>query len=82
MSQERVSQLIHEQTAAISALEVQRSTHEAIRRTLRVLALEEITLGQALGILAEMAEQSLDPEQQGLYQQAIDALRQMQADEP
>ena len=29
-----------------------------------------------------MAEQSLDPEQQALYQQAIVDLRQMQADEP
>ena len=82
MSQERLAALIHEQTAAIAALEVQISTHEAIRRVLRVLALEEITLGQALGILAEMAEQSLDPEQQALYQQAIDALRQIQAEEP
>lgn len=81
MSQERLAHLIHEQTAAIAALEVQISTHEAIRRVLRVLALEEVTLGQALGILAETAEQSLDPEQQVLYQQAMDALRHMQSDE-
>ena len=52
------------------------------RRILRVLALEEITLGQALGILAETAERPDDPEQQALYQQAMDALRQMWADEP
>lgn len=82
MSQERLTALIHEQTAAIAALEHRISTHAAIRRLLRVLALEEITLGQTIGILAEMAEQSLDPEQQALYQQAIDALRQIQAEEP
>jgi hypothetical protein len=46
-----------------------------------VLALEEITAGQALGILTETAERSDDPEQQALYQQAMDALRQLQADE-
>ena len=82
MSQERLAALIHEQSAAIAALERRISAHEAIRRLLRVLVLEEITLGQALGILAETAERSLDPEQQGLYQQTIDILRQMQADEP
>ena len=82
MSQERLAQLIHEHTAAMAALERRISTHEAIRRLLRVLVLEEITLGQALGILAEMAERNDDPEQQGLYQQALDALRQMQAEEP
>ena len=81
MSQEQLAQLIHAQTAAIAALERWISTHEAIRRILRVLALEEITVGQALGILAEMAERSADPEQQGLFQQAMDALRQMQAEE-
>ena len=56
---------------------------EAIRLILRVLALEEITQGQAIDILAERAEHSLDdPEQQRLYHQAVDALRQMQAEEP
>ena len=65
MSQERLAQLIHEQTAAIDTLKVQMSTREAIRRMLRILALEEITVGQALGILAETAERSDDPEQQG-----------------
>ena len=79
MSQEQLAPLIHEQTAAIAALEYRISTHAAIRR---VLALAEITLGQALGILAETAERSDDPEQQALYQQAMDALRQMQAAEP
>ena len=59
------------------ALERRLSAHAAIRRLLRVLVLEEITLGQDIGILAEMAERSSDPEQQALYQQAIDALRQM-----
>ena len=82
MSQERLAQLIHEHTAAITALERRIGAHEAIRRILRALALGEITRGQAIGILAERAERSLDPEQQGLFQQAIDALRQMQADEP
>ena len=82
MSLEQLAQLIHEQTATIVALERRISTHEAIRRILRILALEEITPGQTLGILAEMAERNDDPEQQGLYQQAMDALRQMQADEP
>lgn len=53
------------------------STQEAIRRILRVLALEEITLGQAIGILAEMAEQIDDPEQRVLHQQAMDALREL-----
>ena len=46
-----------------------------------MLALEEITRGQALGILAETAEHSADPEQQGQNPQALDAMRQMQADE-
>ena len=82
MSQEQLAQLIHEHTATIAALERRISTHEAIRRILRVLALEEITLGQALGILAETAERTTDPEHQGLYQQAIATLRQMQAEEP
>jgi hypothetical protein len=36
----------------------------------------------ALGILAETAKQSRDPEQQALYQQTMAALQQMQADEP
>ena len=45
MSQERLAVLIHEQTAAMAALERRISTHEAIRRILRVLALEEIALG-------------------------------------
>ena len=81
MSREHLAALIHEQTAAITRLTEHLHTHEAMRRILRVLALEEITLGQAIGILAEMAEQSFDPEQQGLYQQAMAALRQMQADE-
>lgn len=82
MSQERLAHLIPAQTGAITNLERWISIHEAIRRLLRVLALDEITLGQATGILAEMAEQSLDPEQHALYQQAIDALRQIQAEEP
>ena len=81
MSQERLAALIHEHTTAIAALERRISTHEAIRRILRVLALEEITPGQAIGILAERAERD-DPEQQALYEQAMDALRQLQADEP
>ena len=74
MPQDRPDHLIHEHTAAIVALERRISAHAAIRRLLRVLALEEITLGQDIGILAE---RSSDPEQQALYQQAIDALRQM-----
>ena len=82
MSQDRLAQLIHEQTAIIAALERRISTQEAIRHLLRVLVLEEITLGQTLGTLAEMAERNDDPEQQGLYQQALDALRQRQAEEP
>jgi hypothetical protein len=76
MSQEQLAQLIHEHTDAIAALERRISVHEAIRHLLRVLALEEITLGQALGILAEIVEQWV------LHQQAMDALRQIQADEP
>ena len=82
MSQEQLAQLIHEHTATIAALERRISAHEAIWLILRVLVLEEITLGQALGILAERTEQSLDPEQQALYQQELDALRQMQAGRP
>ena len=81
MSLERLAALIHEQAEAIAALERQISTHEAIRRLLRVLALEEITLGQASSILAETAERTTDLEQQALYRQAIAELRQMQADE-
>lgn len=82
MRQERLAALIHEHTAAIAALERRLSTHEAIRLILRVLALEEIMLGQALGILAERAERIDDPEQHALYEQAMDALRQMQDEEP
>lgn len=81
MSQERLAQLIHELTTAIAALERRISAHEAIRLTLRLLVLEEITLGQALGILTERAEQSLDPEQQTQNPQAMDALQQLQANE-
>lgn len=82
MSQEQFAPLIHEHTAAIAALERRISAHEAIRRTLRVLALEEITLGQALGILAETAERSDDPELQVRYWQATASLWQIQAEEP
>src|SRR5690242_5165298 len=81
MTQERLAYLIHAHTTAIAALERRISTHEAICRILRVLALEEITLGQALGILAETTERSDDPEQQWLYLQSIDTLRPMQSDE-
>lgn len=82
MSQDRLAALIHEQTAAIAQLTERLHTHATIRRILRALALEELTAAQALGILAETAEQSLDPEQQGHNPQAMDALRQMQANEP
>ena len=82
MSQEVLAQLIHEHTTAITALERRISAHEAIRLILRLLALEEITLGQAIGILAERTEHSLDPEQQGQNPQAMAELRQMQAGGP
>ena len=82
MSQERLAALIHEQTAAITRLTERLHIHEAIRRLLRVLALKELTLGQAIGVLAEMAEHSDDPEQQGQNPQAIVDLRQMQVGEP
>ena len=50
--------------------------------TIAIAGLEHrISTHEAIGILAEKAEQSLDPEQQALYQQTLDALRQMQADE-
>lgn len=51
-------------------------------RVLRALALEELTVGQALGILAETAERSDDPARTALYQETRAALRQMQAGEP
>lgn len=82
MSQERLAQLIHEHTAAIGHLERQIGAHEAVRRILRALVLEELTVAQALSILAETAERSPDPEHQGQNPQAIDALCQMQAEEP
>lgn len=82
MCQERLTLLIREQTAAIAGLTARLHTHEAVRRILRVLALEEITVGQAIGILAETVERVPDPEQQALYQQTIAALRQLQANEP
>jgi hypothetical protein len=82
MNQRDLAELIHEQTAAIAALEVRISTHEAILRTLRVLALEEITLGQAIGILTKTAEHSTDPELQVRYWQATASLWQIQAEEP
>ena len=62
MNQHDLAELIHEHNTAIAALERRISTHEAIRRLLRVLALEEITLGRAIGILAKMAERNDDPE--------------------
>jgi hypothetical protein len=82
MIQERLAQLIHEQTAAIHALTRQISTRAAIQRTLRLLAMQELIVGQAVGNLAEIAERTTDLGQQALYQQAIAALRQMQAEEP
>jgi hypothetical protein len=82
MRQDRLAHLIHEQTAAIAALERRIGTHATIRRILRLLALEEIPLGQAIGILDEAAERSPDPEQQVVYQQVIAALRQTQAEKP
>src|SRR5262245_26951107 len=80
MIQERLAQLIHEQPAAIAALERRISTHAAIMRILRVLVLEELMTSQALRILAETAERSPDQDLQALYQHAIADLRQMQAD--
>lgn len=82
MSQERLRVLIHEQTSAIALLTERLHTHEAIPRILRALALAELTTAQALSILAETVERTIDPEQQAPYQQAIAALRQMQAEEP
>lgn len=82
MSQERLAQLIYEQTTAIAALERQISTHEVMRRILRLLVLEEITLSQDAERLAERAELCDDPEPQALPQQTIAILRQMQAEEP
>ena len=82
MSQKRLAAFIHEQTAAIAPLARRISTQEAIRLIPQVLALEEITLGQAIGVLAERTGGDDDPEQQGHNPQALDALRQMQADEP
>lgn len=58
------------------------SAHEAIRLIPRVLVLEEITLGQSPGVLAERTEGDDDPEQQGHNPQAMDSLRQIQAGEP
>jgi hypothetical protein len=82
MRQDHLTHLIHEQIAAIAALEHRIGTHATIRRILRLLALEEITLGQAIGILGETVKRSPDPEQQVVYQQVIAALRQTQAEEP
>lgn len=82
LRQERLANLIHEQTAAIDALERQHITRATIRRTLRLLAMQELTIDQAIDSLTETAEQSLDLEEQALYQQAIAVLRQMQAEEP
>ena len=44
--------------------------------------MQELTIDQAIDSLTETAEQSLDLEQQVACQQAIAALRQMQAEEP
>ena len=81
MNQECLAHLIHEQTAAIERLSERLRMHEAIRRILRTLALEELTTAQALGSLAETTERTTDPEPQALYQQAMAALRQRQANE-
>lgn len=72
--------LIQEQTAAIADLEGRIGANEAIRRVLRALALEELTVGQTISILAETAKRSDEPARAALYQQTIAALRQMQAD--
>ena len=82
MNQHDLAKLIHEQTAAIAALERRIGTHATIRRILRALALKELTTAQARSILIETAERSSDLEQQALYQQAIATLRQMQVEEP
>lgn len=81
MNQERLASLIHAQTATIVELEDHLSTHETIRRILRVLALGEITANQAIDILTETAERSANPSCAQLYQQAIAHLRQLQAEE-
>lgn len=82
MSQEHLAHLIHAQTAAIADLERRISAYAATRRVLRVLALEELTVGQAISILVETAERTDDPASTTLYQETIAALRQMQAGEP
>lgn len=82
MSREHLAHLIHTQTAATLDLAGSISAHKAIRRVLRALAVEELALGQAIGILAETAERSDTQAWHALFQQAISDLRQLQASEP
>lgn len=56
-------------------------TRATICEVLRDLAAAAITEGQAIRILATTGARIDDPARQALYRQAIEALRQMQADE-
>ncbi|HEX6777393.1 MAG TPA: hypothetical protein VF099_04275 [Ktedonobacterales bacterium] len=80
MSQERVGRMIADHQAAIARQEYS-GTHATICEVLRDLAAAVITEGQAIRILATTRACIDDPARQALYRQAIDALRQMQAEE-
>jgi hypothetical protein len=80
MSQERVARMIADHQAAIAQQEYP-ITHAAICKVLRDLAAAAITEGQALRMLAMIVARIDDPARKALYRQAIDALRQMQAEE-
>jgi hypothetical protein len=82
MSQERLATLIADHRAAIARQEAP-ITHATICDVLVTLAAGQITEGQAIRILAETAERvrGYAPAHVALYQQTIDALRHMQAEE-
>lgn len=80
MSQQRIARMIADHQAAIARQDYP-ATRATICEVLRDLAAAAITEGQAIRILATTGARIDDPARQTLYRQAIDALRQMQADE-
>jgi hypothetical protein len=80
MSQERVDRMTADHQAAIARQDYP-ATRATICEVLRDLEALAITEGQAIRILATTGARIDDPVRQALDRQAIEALRQMQADE-
>lgn len=82
MSKAAIMRILVVHQAAIERHE-ESSTRATICAVLAELVAEKITEGQALTMLALMAERvsASTPDQVGVYRATIDALHQMQADE-